>query len=676
MGLLTDPSAGQSAIVKLLTKIYPALCVMLYIGGVIYFGCLAHRKFNGGTYFSENALLPGLVKSEFHDDSFAVQYHRELLDEMETHQNSIPYSWLLAKFRQLGLDAYTQNFTLNYPLGNQQSFSGKNVYGILRAPRAGSTEALVLSVPYRPPTSVHETTAASISIMMAFARFANREKYWAKDIIFLVTEHEQLGMQAWLEAYHGVSCGKEGVLIAGDMKGRAGAIQAAINLEFHAPQISRIDIKIEGLNGQLPNLDLFNLASKMCWREGVPYTFKGRSSQHLSNEFNDWSYAFHTMMLMASTQATGIPNGNHGLYYRFGIQALTLEGFVNKRADVKFVRMGRIIEHIFRSLNNLLERFHQSFFFYLLSSSDRYISIGLYMPAIGALVAVLFVKAHAKWSQLNKDDDKNTDSEDTKLTEEQLAFKRDSKVKLSKLSIQEWEDKLLKDIPNIPEDSKMHFGHIALIVVTIHGLGFFLKDLFPYYVTKLGIDGGYSTELSIYVGFAFISFLTIFISPFLYRPNYRCMIMLEIIALIELGTIFLCIAMYNISLAMFCAVLYVPFTVIMFPGRCKYFRWTQKCLWFMLHPFVLVNIIVTAYTFLMFPGDDFKENLTRAFAAIQHAMVYSIVDCIIYGNWLFSVICVTIVPTWFMFWHLSFFRPTKEDVLSLLQSEKNKLKKE
>lgn len=63
------------------------------------------------------------------------------------------------------------------------------------------------------------------------------EKYWAKDIIFLVTEHEQLGMQAWLEAYHRISSGKNGVLNSGDLTGRAGAIQAAINLEFHATDI-------------------------------------------------------------------------------------------------------------------------------------------------------------------------------------------------------------------------------------------------------------------------------------------------------------------------------------------------------------------------------------------------------------------------------------------------------
>ena len=28
------------------------------------------------------------------------------------------------------------------------------------------------------------------------------KSYWAKDVIFLVTEHEQIGMQAWLSAYH------------------------------------------------------------------------------------------------------------------------------------------------------------------------------------------------------------------------------------------------------------------------------------------------------------------------------------------------------------------------------------------------------------------------------------------------------------------------------------------
>jgi len=34
-------------------------------------------------------------------------------------------------------------------------------------------------------------------------------------------------MQAWLEAYHQATSGKKGVLDAGDMSGRAGAIQVS-----------------------------------------------------------------------------------------------------------------------------------------------------------------------------------------------------------------------------------------------------------------------------------------------------------------------------------------------------------------------------------------------------------------------------------------------------------------
>lgn len=47
------------------------------------------------------------------------------------------------------------------------------MYAIMRAARAASTESLVLSVPFRPPSSVHPSTASSIAIMLAFAKFAN-----------------------------------------------------------------------------------------------------------------------------------------------------------------------------------------------------------------------------------------------------------------------------------------------------------------------------------------------------------------------------------------------------------------------------------------------------------------------------------------------------------------------
>lgn len=72
------------------------------------------------TYYSENALLPGLVKKESNLMSAAKQFYHELNTERERFPDQMPYAWLLAKFHQLHLDVFTHNFTLNYPFRNQQ----------------------------------------------------------------------------------------------------------------------------------------------------------------------------------------------------------------------------------------------------------------------------------------------------------------------------------------------------------------------------------------------------------------------------------------------------------------------------------------------------------------------------------------------------------------------------
>lgn len=47
---------------------------------------------------------------------------------------------------------------------------------------------------------------------------------------------------------------------------------------------------------------------------------------------------------------------------------------------------------MYRKLNNLLERLHQSYFFYLLPSLSHFVSIGYYMPAFGLLVVILLLR--------------------------------------------------------------------------------------------------------------------------------------------------------------------------------------------------------------------------------------------------------------------------------------------
>lgn len=62
----------------------------------------------------------------------------------------------------------------------------------------------------------------------------------------------------------------------------------------------------------------------------------------------------------------------------------------------------RALEGTFRSVNNLLETLHHSEFFYFTSDTWRFISIGLYMPALGLLLAPLILEISSKLKQSDK----------------------------------------------------------------------------------------------------------------------------------------------------------------------------------------------------------------------------------------------------------------------------------
>lgn len=55
------------------------------------------------------------------------------------------------------------------------------------------------------------------------------------------------------------------------------------------------------------------------------------------------------------------------------------------------------LEGVTRSLNNLLERFHQSFFFYIMTSTNHFVSIGLYMMPYGLIVLPIALTTLTLW---------------------------------------------------------------------------------------------------------------------------------------------------------------------------------------------------------------------------------------------------------------------------------------
>jgi len=624
MGLLTDPSVGHGALTSIFVRHHNRFCILMYITSVVLFCMLAHDSFSSQTYFSENALLPGLVKGQLNDNtglSFRDHY-RELKAEAQHYETETPHSYLISKFKNLRLETYSHNFTLNYPLKKNTAYSGRNVYGILRAPRSASIESIVLSVPYRAPSSVYPTTLPGLAVMFQIAHFFRQQMHWAKDIIFLVTEHEQLGMQAWLEAYHGTCCGSPGVLDSGKLSGRAGAIQAAINLEIHSEKIDHIDVKLSGLNGQLPNLDLVNLAHRLCNKESIRHTFNNVDGGAIGrNKVNTYYTNLSTMMSMVMTQATGVPDGNHGLFHRFGIEAITLEGYEKKGRGiyVSVLQVGRVIEGMFRSLNNLLERFHQSFFFYLLPSTDRYVSIGLYMPCLVLLVGALFLKAFSTWIQ------------------------HSSEHKLGDTLTQ----------TTISED--LNIGAVSVIILGTHVLGLILLPNFaPAYFTYFW--NHISTHHALLLGYGLVSITTIGFLPILMKKSFHSFnvsnwVLLHVVCLLELGIGLLCVSMHNFSLGYLTALVYV------LPAVCtnsSQNRFLVKCIWLLVHPMCSLFWITAYVTYTAYPELLIMDYLKKVVDASGQWMALSTVDNMVYGNWAFSASVLLLLPVWTAFWCIMF----------------------
>ncbi|XP_064594125.1 glycosylphosphatidylinositol anchor attachment 1 protein [Zonotrichia leucophrys gambelii] len=396
MGLLSDPQCRR-ALARLLLQLNTPLCILSYLSGLTWFlllPALAPR-----TYLSENAMGSTMVGEGSDLGARALALARDFGGH-KRKAGGMPVAWLEQAMFQLGLEVHVQPFSRTLPFPDEAHerylVRGTNVFGVLRAPRAASTEALLLLV----PCSEGSKNNQAVGLLLALAGYCRGQVYWAKDLIFLVTEHDLLGTQAWLEAYHDVNLTD---IQSGGIPGRAGAIQAALALELSSDVVTSVDVAVEGLNGQLPNLDLLNLFHSFCLKSGLLCTFQGKLPPPEGPSGPAYAQSLRTLGLMVLGQAGGGPGGAHGLFLRFRIEALTLRG-INSFRQHKFDLgvLGRTLEGMFRKLNNLLERLHQSYFLYLLPSLSRFVSIGSYVPSLALLLLVLALRALDLWMRLSR----------------------------------------------------------------------------------------------------------------------------------------------------------------------------------------------------------------------------------------------------------------------------------
>lgn len=366
-------------LLRLLQKFIPLVSFLLFIVAVGWILVLPYDGYNKGTYISENALLPGQANLDygFNDIRTAEDYRQKII-EIQDKDSETRAKFIHQEFRKTGFVSSIQHFVVE----GKHPKMGVNAFAINRAPRSDGKEALILSASWISRTGEYNTNG--IAVLLSLAKLFKRNVYWAKDVILLITDQGTSGTQAWLDAYHGMSLKDE---YSSVVMPRSGAVQGVVNLDFPGTQdYESMGIFFEGVNGQLPNLDLINTIVAVAHRTHPPIDITlhdDKKNPYEHHQYSSYLGSLHHMLMSMKYLALGRPSSDSGLYLRYTIDAVTIHGIVgseNLHQMFGFHRIGRLVESTFRSLNNLLEHFHQSFFFYLLPQPNRYVSISQYMP--------------------------------------------------------------------------------------------------------------------------------------------------------------------------------------------------------------------------------------------------------------------------------------------------------
>ncbi|KAG6412808.1 hypothetical protein SASPL_125498 [Salvia splendens] len=400
------------------------------------------------TYISENALMPSseipeMIGKHIIESGGEVSYHQI----QPISDNFHPLQFFLGP----AVGIVHENYSC--------TSYGINTVGIVRAPRGDGKEAIVIVTPYN---SVKTTTSEALSLRVAYSVFSllSRVSWLAKDIIWLAADSrhgEHAAVAAWLRDCYALSrgdleknqdmCGASSVLgheltsvkrngVSNGFR-RAGTTAAALVIKVadRSTGFEKDGLKIyaEASNGQMPNLDLINIVNYLAvhgqglqvrvekiwslldswwlYSLGELQELLGKVAKSLNPDWkfgipaSDYVEGCATLASSLYNQALGVPTGPHGAFCDFQVDSITLEfspRFSSSQRVLFLLHAGRLVEGVIRSVNNLLEKFHQSFFLYLMTSPSRFVSVGIYMIAFALLIAPLPLVAAALFSDASK----------------------------------------------------------------------------------------------------------------------------------------------------------------------------------------------------------------------------------------------------------------------------------
>jgi glycosylphosphatidylinositol transamidase len=168
-------------------------------------------------------------------------------------------------------------------------------------------------------------------------------KWIGKDIILIAFDYKygDEGLKSWLQYYYHENTKEVNIGFP-----RGGAIQAALNIDINpSEKFDNVIINLVGSNGQLPNLDLVNTASRISRRLLYGDQTVSLFKQDFYNfKFFPFQLEMLTLIRFILNQAIGVPDGDHGLFNIYHVDAITLNNNIlnsNTSVSISMMHFGR-----------------------------------------------------------------------------------------------------------------------------------------------------------------------------------------------------------------------------------------------------------------------------------------------------------------------------------------------
>lgn len=128
-------------------------------------------------------------------------------------------------------------------------------------------------------------------------------------------------------------------------------------------------------------------------------------------------------------------------------------------------------------------------------------------------------------------------------------------------------------------------------------------------------------------------------------------------ALLEISMLVFSMSLCNFSLAYIVTIVFAPVAMMASPSKRLLSYLAKSLIVLMTHPLSLVYLFCLIDTYRAFPEKSILGLVSASFSAAKQAVMFSITDGYIYGNYSFAVASVCLMPCWHLLWHVVNARP-------------------